>query len=204
VDARRFESAKRSANVDGLKGKFVVGFAGSLKAWHGIGVLLAAFRILQRHSANYHLLLVGDGPLKSWIEGYIAGTKMEKKVTLTGWVSHSKLPAIIKRMDVAVASYPLLENFYFSPLKLFEYMAAARPIVASKIGQIEKVLEDEKTGMLATPGEAEALAQKIEYLRRRPHLRRKIGLAAAREAKRHTWDEKARLIMNIAGKLACQ
>lgn len=202
VDAKRFESAKRVANVNGLKGKFVVGFAGSLKAWHGIEVLLAAFRMLQQHSGRYHLLLVGDGPLKSWIKGYIAGADMKKKVTLTGWVPHTKLPALIKRMDVAVAPYPLLKNFYFSPLKLFEYMAAARPIAASKIGQIEKVLEDAETGVLAKPGEAKDLAQKIDYLRRRPRLRKKIGLAAAREAKRHSWDEKARMIMRIAGGLA--
>src|SRR5205807_2068305 len=74
-------------------------------------------------------------------------------VTFAGGVAHEDVPQHLAAMDVAIAPYPALDNFYYSPLKLFEYMAAGRPVVASRVGQVAEVVVDGVTGLLFGPGE---------------------------------------------------
>lgn len=201
VDTKRFHPAVEPDPVLGTEGKFVVGFTGSLKAWHGIEVLLDAFRALAHRSPDYHLLLVGDGPFKNWVEGYIQGANLEGRATVTGWVSHEKIPGLIQRMDVAVAPYPFLEDFYFSPLKLFEYMAIGKPVVGSRIGQVEEVIQDGTTGLLVKPGDPNDLVEKIESLRCQKGVLETLGAAASREMAGYTWENNARRVMSLVGQL---
>jgi glycosyltransferase involved in cell wall biosynthesis len=198
VDTKRFHPAVEPERVDGLNDRFIVGFTGSFKPWHGLDTLLETFRLLLERSAKYHLLLVGDGPLRSWIEGYIRGARLQKRVTITGWLPYKRLPSVIQRMAVAVAPFAANEEFYFSPLKLFEYMAVGKPVVASRLGQIERVIRPGVTGLLARPGDARDWADKIERLRRDLALRKKLGLAATQEAARHTWEQNARRVTACA------
>lgn len=195
VDIKRFNPQERPAKLEGLKDKFIVGFSGSLKPWHGLELLLDTFRRLHEDSQVYHLLLVGDGPLRNWIEGYVHGAQLQKAVTMMGWVPYEDLPGLIKSMDVAVAPYPHLEDFYFSPLKLFEYMAVGKPVVASRLGQIQEIIQDGLTGLLARPGDTHDLADKIERLRRDENLRREMGAKACEAAKNHTWEQNAQRII---------
>ncbi len=91
-------------------------------------------------------------------------------------------------MDCAVAPYPQLDDFYFSPLKVFEYMAAGCPIVASRIGQIEAVLEQGRTALLVDPGNPLALADAVESLCCDPTLASRLAQAARHRAfERHGW-----------------
>jgi len=201
VDIKRFHPAVEREPLEMADGKFVVGFVGSFKVWHGIEVLLEGFRRLLGHSSAYHLLLVGDGPLRSWIEGYLHGAGMVGMVTLTGWVPYDRLPGLIQRVDVAVAPYPFLEDFYFSPLKLFEYMAVGKPVVASRIGQIQEVIQDGVTGLLVRPGNPDDLVEEIERLRYNRRLRETLGIAASQEAQHHTWERNARRVIALVDSL---
>jgi glycosyltransferase involved in cell wall biosynthesis len=101
----------------GLENKVVLGFAGSLKAWHGIDVLAEAFRLLTDDD-RFHLLIVGDGPLAGDLKALAEA--LPGRVTLSGAVPQQEVPAYIRAMDIAVAPYPPLERFYFSPLKVLE------------------------------------------------------------------------------------
>ncbi len=204
VDPGRFHPAVEPEPLEGAQGKFVLGFVGSFKVWHGIEVLLEAFRGLLARSSVYHLLLVGDGPLRGWIDGYVRGARLEGTVTITGWVPHEHLPGLIQRMDVAVAPYPFLEDFYFSSLKLFEYMAVGKPVVASRIGQIQEVIQDGATGLLVQPGDTEDLVEKIDRLHHDPRLRETLGIAASQEARHHTWERNARRVLALADPLVKQ
>jgi len=180
---------------------FVLGFIGSLKAWHDLGALLDAFRILAPEDPGYHLLVIGDGPLRPWIDGYVRGASLEDRVTVTGWVPYADVPRVLRRVDVAVAPYPEMDGFYFSPLKLYEYLALGRPVVASAIGQVCDAIEDGATGLLARPGDPVDLARQIRRLRADGALRARIGNNGAAKARTLSWEDNARRMIDIVSGL---
>jgi len=198
VDTRHFSPAVPAARpADIPDHAFVVGFSGSLKAWHGLETLLPAFRALRERLPEAHLLVVGEGPRKAWVEGYAAGAGLAAAVTLTGWVSHADLPALIARMDVATAPYPAAEGHYFSPLKLFEYLALGRPVVASRIGQCAQILTGTDAALLVPPGDAEALTAALLRLAQDPGLAARLARNAATEGRRHDWTDNARAVLAL-------
>ncbi len=170
-------------------GKFTVGFLGTLKAWHGVDVLIEAFHRLNAKDSATRLLIVGDGPERDRLQAEVITRGLQAATVFTGPVSASEVPGLLGSMDAAVAPYPLLERFYFSPLKVYEYMAAARPVVASAIGQLRKVIKSGKNGLLVPPGDAAALAAALWSLKSDPALRARLGRnARALVLKSHTWD----------------
>jgi glycosyltransferase involved in cell wall biosynthesis len=188
------------APVD-LAGRFVVGFTGSLKPWHGTDVLLDGFKLLRLQVPEAHLLIVGEGPMRIWMEGYARGAGIEDAVSFTGWAPYADLPGIVQSMDVAVAPYPPLTDFYFSPLKLYEYLAMGKPVVASAVGQVQELISDGHDGLLAPPGDAGALARRLIELHADPELRARLGRQAAATAAAHGWDERAREILRRSQRL---
>lgn len=198
VDPRRFRPDGPSLPV-GLERKRVVGFVGSLKAWHGIEVLAEAFETLAV-DPDLHLLVVGDGPMA----GPLADLerRLPGRVTLTGSVPPAEVPAYLRAMHVAVAPYPDLERFYFSPLKVLEYMASGVAVVASRIGQLRELVRDGDTGLLVQPGDSEALARAVSRLVGDETLRKNMGRHAREEALReHTWTRRVADIL-AAGPVA--
>ena len=184
----------------GLEGKTVIGFVGSLKAWHGVDLLVEAFKQLAS-DPRFHLLIVGDGPMARLL--HALRQEFPGQVTLVGAVPHTEVPAYIRAMDVTVAPYPQLERFYFSPLKILEYMAAGRAVVAASIGQINELIRDGETGLLVPLSDAGALAQAIRRLAEEPDLRHALGTHAASEARQtHTWAQRVSEIINLAQAMA--
>jgi len=91
-----------------------------------------------------------------------------------------------------------MANFYFSPLKLYEYMAAGLPIVASNTGQITEVLTHRRTALLHPPGSVRKLVDHIEELRLNPARRARLGRAARHLAvKRYSWDRNASRVLSM-------
>lgn len=198
TDTTRFTPQVPPVQLPGVpEGAFVVGFSGSLKAWHGLEILLPAFRALRERLPSAHLLVAGEGPLRAWVEGYSAGADLADAVTLTGWVRHDDLPGLIARMDVATAPYPALEGHYFSPLKLYEYLAVGRPVVASRIGQTAQILDGTDAALLVPPGEPDALADALLRVARDRALAARLARNAAIEGRRHDWIDNARAIMAL-------
>lgn len=201
VDLTRFNPTVEPAKLDVPPDAFVVGFTGSLKHWHGVDLLLDAFTELRATVPQAHLLIVGDGPKRGWIEDHLSAAGLTQSATLTGWMDHAALPSVIARMDAAVAPYPLTEDFYFSPLKLYEYLAVGRPVVASKIGQISEVLSDGVNGLLVPPGDSKALAKALITLAQDPVLGQRLAQGAAREGKSHSWQRNALEVIGLAKQL---
>jgi len=201
IDPHLFHPQAAPLALPQLAGKRVIGFSGSLKPWHGLDILLDAFRDIAVGYPERHLLIVGEGPLRGWIEGYAAGAGISAQVTVTGWVPLEQVAGYLRCMELAVAPYPPSDDFYFSPLKLFEYLATGTAVIASRIGQIETSLRDGVDALLVRPGDRQQLAEAMVRLLGQPQLRRQLGLAAAQTGSERTWPNNARRVMAIANPL---
>ncbi len=195
VDLRVFENApSRSARraTLGLRDEFVIGFCGSLKSWHGVDVLLAAFAEFLETDPAARLLIVGSGPAEESLRAAVETTHMNASVTFTGAVPHSEVAANLRAMDVAVAPFKSMDGFYFSPIKLFEYMAADTCVVASKLGQIQDVITDGVNGLLCRPDDAHDLCAALIKARQSKALRARLASAALQTVRnRYTWQRAA-------------
>ena len=199
VNPRRFSPDVTPA-LPGRPGAFTVGFCGNLKPWHGIETLLQGFTILYRRHSNTRLLVVGEGPERETIERWRDENALEGAIELTGRVLADDVSGLLTSMDVATAPYPRMDDFYFSPLKVYEYMAAGVPVVGSRIGQVGEVLRDGETGVLCPPGDASALASALERLMLDRPLRGSLAAAARDEVlRRYTWDAVVARVLSLAG-----
>jgi glycosyltransferase involved in cell wall biosynthesis len=180
----------------GPPGAVVVGFSGSLKPWHGVDLLCDAFRKAAT-DRRLHLLIVGDGPLRHAVARL--SEELPGRVTVTGAIPLEEVPSWVRGMDVAVAPYPALERFYFSPLKILDAMACGVANVASGIGQIPELLTEGKTALLVPPGDIDALASALRRLADDAPLRQRLGGEGLRQAReRHAWTSRAEEIVDIA------
>jgi glycosyltransferase involved in cell wall biosynthesis len=187
----------------GLNDGPVVGFVGGLRPWHGVEVLPELMARLAQKYPDVRLVVAGDGPLRSPLEQSLRDRGVANRVVFTGAVAHDEMPAIIRQFDVALAPYPALEHaFYFSPLKLFEYMACGVAVVTANCGQISEVVRHGENGLLYAPGDIDGLASACERLLSNPKLRFALGHAAAQTIHAHyTWDQNARRVVDLANSL---
>ncbi|NGX41847.1 MAG: Alpha-D-kanosaminyltransferase [Chlamydiae bacterium] len=181
---------------DRFEGKVVLGFVGSLKPWHDIEILAKSFRELAKDPV-YHLIVVGDGPMRKVINAL--AEELPGRVTVTGAISQEEVPKYIRVMDIALAPYPDLDLFYFSPLKVYEYMAMGKAIVATEIGQLGEVIRHGENGLLVPPSDVQKLVGAVQYLEGNPQLRQAIGSCAFEEVQTcHTWKKRAEAFTGIA------
>lgn len=174
----------------------LLGFTGSLRPWHGLDIAIAA---LSHLPADVRLVVAGDGPVRGDLEARASERGVDGRILWLGHMPHAAIPDVLAAVDIAVAPYPALPGFAFSPLKLVEYMAGGAPIVASGIGQIRTLLDDGRLGTLVPPGDAQALAAACAAVLRDPAARERAGRARRLALAGHGWDRRAADIVAAAG-----
>jgi glycosyltransferase involved in cell wall biosynthesis len=194
VDAKMFASAPPVSKSDAEP---VIAFCGSFRPWHGLDTLLEAFKLLVRQrSSAVRLLCVGDGPLREWFDSEVAGSALTDRVEVTGYVDQPEVARRLAGATVAVAPYPPLEQFYFSPLKLYEFLALGLPVVAGEIGQVGEILDGGRRGWLYPPGDVAALAARLSEVLDHPHEARQRATAGREWVLANaTWDHRAAEIL---------
>ncbi len=184
----------------------VIGFVGGLRPWHGVAVLPALLETLRKAFPTLQVVIAGEGPLRQELQRDFFARNLSQHVTFIGSVPHQEVAPIIGLFDVAVAPYTTPEhNFYFSPLKIFEYMACGKSIVAARLGQIADVVSHCETGFLYEPGNIEDLASSCANLLNDAQLRDRIGGSAARHVRStYTWEHNAVRAVDLARNLISQ
>ena len=188
------EEAKRQL---GLQGRTVLGFTGFIRDWHGLDRVL---ELVARPNMNAacHLLIVGDGPARASLERRAAELNVSDRVTITGVIERERVPAHVAAFDIALqpAVVP-----YASPLKLFEYMAMGRAIVAPAERNIAEILNDVDNAVLFEPRAPQAFAMAIDRVLQDGELRSRIAAGARRTIEEHnlTWDGNAHRVTELFG-----
>jgi glycosyltransferase involved in cell wall biosynthesis len=166
-------------------------FAGAFRAWHGALHLVDAMKQLQARGVDdVSAVFVGDGPERGAVMEAARGVP---RVQFTGALPHEAMPAVLAAADIGVAPFdvtrhaPLALAFYWSPLKLFEYMAAGLPVVAPALARIQRLVAHDRQGCLYDPADPAGIADALIALRD-PALRQRLGRAArARAVAEYSW-----------------
>jgi glycosyltransferase involved in cell wall biosynthesis len=184
-------------NELGIGDRLCVAMAGSMKSWHGIDTLLEGFRRFAHLRPDSALLLIGTGPKAQAVTRF-RRIHPDLQVITTGPVAHEKVAEHLSACDVAVAPYERSEPFHFSPMKIPEYLAMGKPVVASRQGQIEEIITHGENGLLIEPGDAEALKDALVLLCDGPGLRVRLGRAGIESVRGRTWTANARRLLAAA------
>jgi glycosyltransferase involved in cell wall biosynthesis len=199
IDPDRFlrdYSAEAAKTAVGLSGKIVLGFTGFMRSWHGLD---AVVQILAQPATPtaLHLLLIGDGPARPALEQQAARLNVRHRVTFAGLVERQDVAKFVAAFDIALQ--PKVVE-YASPLKLFEYMALGKAIVAPDQANIREALSPDVDAVLFDPEQPDDMARAILRLAGDPTLRERLGMAARGtiDARCLTWRANAERITALA------
>ncbi len=185
----------------GLKDEQIVVWVGGFYVWHDLSLLIDAFKIVVEEKPKTRLILVGDGETKSQIEEMVASYGLSDSVILIGAVSHDSIPALLSMADVTVSPYPSLaakDGGTGTPLKIFEYMAAGKPVVASATDQASSVIRNDENGFLVEPDNPVAFGQAIIRILSDQDLQIRLGRNARKLAvEKYSWENYAKQLEDI-------
>ena len=152
VDTNLFfpDNPRRNAILQkyGLNDSKIIGFTGNFRIWHGVEAFLDIFSKIVSENKYVKFLVVGDGPEREHLNSKVLDLELSKQIIFTGRINHEDMPAVLSVFDIAVAPYQPNDFFYFSPLKIFEYMAVGCVVIAPGLGQINDLIEDGISGVL--------------------------------------------------------
>jgi glycosyltransferase involved in cell wall biosynthesis len=199
ADAERFAPRQPDALLRERLGipvdRFVIGFTGVLRPWHGLDLLVTAVSGMAKRGLKVHLLVVGDGPYRATLEKMVEASGLAGLVCVTGRVPHEQVAGYVALFDVAVSPRA---TFYASPMKVLEYMALGKPVVVPGTANFLDIITDRWEGITFEEGNADSLERALTSLCREPELRRTLGLRARQKVEsRLNWRWNAREVCRL-------
>jgi glycosyltransferase involved in cell wall biosynthesis len=181
----------------------VIGYAGHLYAWKGVDAILHALPLVPSARA----LIVGGHekePDLARLKNLTHQLGVESRVTFTGQVEPARVPELLARAMILVLPNPAsaISTRFTSPLKLFEYMAAGRAIVASDLPAIREILADGRNALLVEPGDPQAIADAVERLIEDHAFAQRLARAAHADASQYTWARRAERLETLFAEVA--
>lgn len=192
VDIESFEKTS-NLNVPNFSNKKIILYAGSLKEWKGYETFLKSSLMFKNNNDVIFAILGGE-------EKQIEKLAPEySNVMFLGSVSHSQTPKYLKGASVLIL--PNSDKFeisrkHSSPLKLFEYMASKKPIIASDLPSFREIVSEEEV-LFFVPDDDKDLAQKISDMLKNSEFANKLATNAYRKVKKYTWIARANKIIQL-------
>jgi glycosyltransferase involved in cell wall biosynthesis len=197
VDIKKFNiqysmfEARKKLNLP--QDKKIALYTGHLYKWKGVDVLLETAKQIQS------ILFVFVGGTKRDIESFKQKAKRLNNVLIAGHKPHPEIPYWLKAADVLILPNSGKENiskYWTSPIKMFEYMASQRPIIASDLPSIREVL-NEKNAILVEPDNPKALGRGIKEILCSPKLSDKVSKQALQDVGEYAWEKRAKNILRF-------
>lgn len=179
----------------------LLAYAGHFYPWKGADVLVEALALLPGARG----LLIGGQPRESdrgRLEALARSLGVDDRVTFTGPAPPSEVPKLLAAADILVLpTVDMPSTRYTSPLKLFEYLAAGRPIVASDLPPLREVVEHGRTARLVKPADPAALAEGVRAVIGDPAVAERMARAAFERAADYSWDRRAERLERLFGEV---
>lgn len=195
IDLAEFPDSLAARQAPEGAAELTLGFVGFVRDWHGLDGVVRAIAAW-KGTPRLALTVVGEGPARPGLEALAAELGIAERVRFTGLATREEIPRLTAEFDIALqpASVP-----YASPLKVFEYMAAGRAIIAPDQPNLREVLEHERTALLFAPGDRDAMWHSVLRLATDAFLRAQLGAAARAEilAQDRTWAGNARRVVGL-------
>jgi glycosyltransferase involved in cell wall biosynthesis len=181
----------------------IIGYIGrfrTLEMEKGIPELVEAMRGLSSVNGAEPLLLCVGGPMDA-VPTYLELARRigipQDRLRFVDRVPNTEVPYWIRAFDVALAPFPWVDHYayFMSPLKLFEYMAAGVPILATDLPSIREVLRHGENAWLVPPGDPKALTEGIRHLLENPNLAERLARQAREDVRQYTWKRRAAVIL---------
>jgi glycosyltransferase involved in cell wall biosynthesis len=199
ADVERFGGGMRRAEAfagndgyeaNGAANASAVLFMGSFRAWHGVLDFVRAGLLVREAGVEAQFVLVGDGPERAAAEALAAAAPGYFR--FTGALPYEEIPAVLEQASIGVAPFvtaphPALRaaGFFWSPLKVFEYMAAGLPVITPDIVPLNRIVRHEQEGLLYPEADRAALAAAITRLVHDPATRQQMGRRARERVVEH-------------------
>ncbi len=197
ADLQKFNpgiSGERIRSVYGISSPLIL-YLGQLHGGQYVRLFIDSARIILDKGIVANFMIVGGGARAHELRQYAKDRKLDKKIIFTGAVESEEVPEYIAACNVAVACFEdNLVTRCKSPLKIAEYLASGKPIVASNVGEVESMVG--RAGILVKPGEAAPLAEKIEFLLFDKSLREELGKEARKRAENiYNWEKSSEALL---------
>jgi glycosyltransferase involved in cell wall biosynthesis len=187
-----------------INDSFTLGFIGAFRAWHGMENLILTLEKVKKEVKNAKLVLIGDGDHKEKLVEMAEKRGISDSIIFTGFVNHSKVPPILKALDVGVY-FPhtertvdsLRRKFGESTMKIYEYMAASLPVVTTPIPNMSSTVQQSGGGRVVKR-DIKAFSKAIIELAQSPKERKELGTKGQKFVHEHfQWKEIASQIWDF-------